>query len=128
MLPRRKEIENLFQLPCFYFSLSECSCSNFLHCHCYNFSTTFFLSFFCVTGSALVCPVETDCGCVKKSPDTWKVSDLDIIVDPILSPPTSLQSAVHNVIRLAPTLFDTQHCESVEDLWLAKNSVFNMVI
>ncbi|KAM9014083.1 apoptosis-stimulating of p53 protein 1 isoform 2-T2 [Ara ararauna] len=52
---------------------------------------------------------ETDCGCVKKSPDTWKVSDLDIIVDPILSPPTSLQSAVHNVIRLAPTLFDTQH-------------------
>ncbi|XP_066854508.1 apoptosis-stimulating of p53 protein 1 isoform X2 [Anser cygnoides] len=52
---------------------------------------------------------ETDWGCVKKSPDTWKVSDLDIIVDPILSPPTSLQSAVHNVIRLAPTLFDTQH-------------------
>lgn len=81
-----------------------------------------------LTGSALVCPVETDCGCVKKSPDTWKVSDLDIIVDPILSPPTSLQSAVHNVIRLAPTLFDTQHCESVEDLWLAKNAGFNMVI
>lgn len=75
-----------------------------------------------------MCPIETDWGCVKKSPDTWKVSDLDIIADPILSPPTSLQSAVHNVIRLAPTLFDTQHCESVEDTWLAKNSVFNMVI
>lgn len=116
MLPGRKEIVNLFQLSCFYFSLSECSCSNVLHCHCYNFSTTFFSFFFCVTGSALVRPVETDCGCVKKSPDIWKVSDLDIIVDPILSPPTSLQSAVHNVIRLAPTLFDTQHCESVEDL------------
>ncbi|XP_071665774.1 apoptosis-stimulating of p53 protein 1 isoform X1 [Patagioenas fasciata] len=52
---------------------------------------------------------ETDCGCVKKSPDTWKVSDLDIIADPILSPPTSLQSAGHNVIRLAPTVCDTQH-------------------
>nr|XP_048711315.1 apoptosis-stimulating of p53 protein 1 isoform X7 [Caretta caretta] len=53
---------------------------------------------------------ETDYGCVKKSPGTWKISDLDIIVDPILSPPTSsLQSAVQSVILLAPTLSDTLH-------------------
>ncbi|XP_075782593.1 apoptosis-stimulating of p53 protein 1 isoform X8 [Pelodiscus sinensis] len=51
---------------------------------------------------------ETDYGCVNKSPGTWKISDLDIIVDPILSPPTSsLQSAVQSVICLAPTLSDT---------------------
>ncbi|XP_074852516.1 apoptosis-stimulating of p53 protein 1 isoform X7 [Carettochelys insculpta] len=53
---------------------------------------------------------ETDYGCVKKSPGTWKISDLDIIVDPILSPPTSsLQSAVQTVICLAPSLSDTLH-------------------
>ncbi|XP_065449770.1 apoptosis-stimulating of p53 protein 1 isoform X34 [Chrysemys picta bellii] len=65
---------------------------------------------------------ETDYGCVKKSPGTWKISDLDIIVDPILSPPTSsLQSAVQSVICLAPTLSDTLHYDGnknkVHSLW-----------
>nr|XP_016846166.1 PREDICTED: apoptosis-stimulating of p53 protein 1 [Anolis carolinensis] len=46
---------------------------------------------------------DTDYGCVKKSPCLWKISDLDIIVDPILSPP-SLQSAVHNISHSASTL------------------------
>ncbi|KAF7252123.1 Apoptosis-stimulating of p53 protein 1 [Varanus komodoensis] len=51
---------------------------------------------------------DTDYGCVKKSPGPWKVSDLDIIVDPILSPP-SLQTAVHNIIHSASTLSEILH-------------------
>ncbi|XP_066485537.1 apoptosis-stimulating of p53 protein 1 isoform X3 [Tiliqua scincoides] len=51
---------------------------------------------------------DTDYGCVRKSPGPWKISDLDIIVDPILSPP-SLQSAVHNVIHSASTLSEILH-------------------
>ncbi|XP_041132676.1 apoptosis-stimulating of p53 protein 1-like isoform X4 [Polyodon spathula] len=45
---------------------------------------------------------ETDGRCLKKSPGTWKVSDLDIIVDPVLSTPTaSLQSPEHRYTHLA---------------------------
>ncbi|XP_034960979.1 apoptosis-stimulating of p53 protein 1 isoform X2 [Zootoca vivipara] len=60
--------------------------------------------------------VDTDYGCVKKSPGPWKISDLDIIVDPILSPP-SLQSAVHNIIHSASTLSEILH--SNEGTWSA---------
>uniref|UniRef100_A0ABM5FBN8 Apoptosis-stimulating of p53 protein 1 isoform X5 n=1 Tax=Pogona vitticeps TaxID=103695 RepID=A0ABM5FBN8_9SAUR len=51
---------------------------------------------------------DTDYGCVKKSPGPWKISDLDIIVDPILSP-SSLQSAVQNIIHSAPALSEALH-------------------
>ncbi|XP_053138437.1 apoptosis-stimulating of p53 protein 1 isoform X3 [Hemicordylus capensis] len=51
---------------------------------------------------------DTDYGCVKKSPGPWKISDLDIIVDPILSPP-SLQTTVHNVIHSASALSEILH-------------------
>ncbi|XP_077179915.1 apoptosis-stimulating of p53 protein 1 isoform X7 [Paroedura picta] len=51
---------------------------------------------------------DTDFGCVKKSPAPWKISDLDIIVDPILSPP-SLQPAAHKVIHSASTLSEILH-------------------
>ncbi|XP_060119100.1 apoptosis-stimulating of p53 protein 1 isoform X4 [Heteronotia binoei] len=51
---------------------------------------------------------DTDFGCVKKSPAPWKISDLDIIVDPILSPP-SLQSAAHSIIHSASTLSEILH-------------------
>ncbi|KAJ7345222.1 hypothetical protein JRQ81_001172 [Phrynocephalus forsythii] len=52
---------------------------------------------------------DTDYGCVKKSPGPWKISDLDIIVDPILSPP-SLQSAVQNIIHSESALSEVPHC------------------
>lgn len=45
MLPERKEIECFFQLSCFYFSLSECSCSNFSIVIVIIFPPLFFLSF-----------------------------------------------------------------------------------
>ncbi|XP_075047859.1 apoptosis-stimulating of p53 protein 1 isoform X2 [Mixophyes fleayi] len=51
--------------------------------------------------------VEADSECVKQSPGPWKVSDLDILVDPMLSSPTSsLQSPDHSVIRQAAALSD----------------------
>ncbi|XP_006003391.1 protein phosphatase 1, regulatory subunit 13Bb isoform X2 [Latimeria chalumnae] len=60
-------------------------------------------------------------GCLKKSPGTWKISDLDIIVDPVLSSPTSsLQSPDHSIIRLAPSVSDIQHYDSV--IHMAKSS------
>uniref|UniRef100_A0A8D2J524 Protein phosphatase 1 regulatory subunit 13B n=1 Tax=Varanus komodoensis TaxID=61221 RepID=A0A8D2J524_VARKO len=59
---------------------------------------------------------DTDYGCVKKSPGPWKVSDLDIIVDPILSPP-SLQTAVHNIIHSASTLSEILHYDGRRRSW-----------
>ncbi|XP_075471077.1 apoptosis-stimulating of p53 protein 1 isoform X6 [Ascaphus truei] len=54
--------------------------------------------------------VETDSGCVKKSPGSWKISDLDIIVDPMLpSPTSSLQPSDPSVIHQAPAISDTLH-------------------
>ncbi|XP_058843936.1 apoptosis-stimulating of p53 protein 1 isoform X4 [Acipenser ruthenus] len=52
---------------------------------------------------------ETDGRWLKKSPGTWKVSDLDIIVDPVLSTPTaSLQSPDHRYTHMASSsLSDT---------------------
>ncbi|MGH0148996.1 UNVERIFIED_CONTAM: hypothetical protein FKN15_051983 [Acipenser sinensis] len=52
---------------------------------------------------------ETNGRWLKKSPGTWKVSDLDIIVDPVLSPPTaSLQSPDHRYTHMASSsLSDT---------------------
>ncbi|XP_063295254.1 apoptosis-stimulating of p53 protein 1 isoform X3 [Pelobates fuscus] len=53
---------------------------------------------------------EADSGCMKKSPGPWKISDLDIIVDPMLSSPTSsLQSSDHSVILQAPAVSGTLH-------------------
>ncbi|XP_053553366.1 apoptosis-stimulating of p53 protein 1 isoform X2 [Bombina bombina] len=49
--------------------------------------------------------VEADSGGLKKSPGPWKISDLDIIVDPMLSSVTScLQSSDHSVIHQAPAV------------------------
>ncbi|XP_056400951.1 apoptosis-stimulating of p53 protein 1 isoform X3 [Hyla sarda] len=53
---------------------------------------------------------EGDNEYVKKSPGPWKVSDLDILVDPVRSSSTScLQSSDHNVFHQAPGLSDTLH-------------------
>ncbi|XP_077323703.1 apoptosis-stimulating of p53 protein 1 isoform X3 [Lithobates pipiens] len=55
------------------------------------------------TGTHARSKSEGDGECVKKSPGPWKVSDLDIMVDPKLSSPTSsLQSSDH--IHQAPDL------------------------
>ncbi|XP_048341537.1 apoptosis-stimulating of p53 protein 1 isoform X5 [Sphaerodactylus townsendi] len=51
---------------------------------------------------------DTDFGCVKKSPAPWKISDLDLIVNPVLSP-SSLQSSVHNVTHSASPLSEVLH-------------------
>ncbi|KAM4690591.1 apoptosis-stimulating of p53 protein 1 isoform 3-T3 [Rhinophrynus dorsalis] len=51
--------------------------------------------------------VETDSGCVRKSQGPWKISDLDILVDPLRSPLTSSpQPSEHGVILQTP---DTPH-------------------
>ncbi|XP_040266806.1 apoptosis-stimulating of p53 protein 1 isoform X3 [Bufo bufo] len=51
---------------------------------------------------------EGDNEYVKKSPGPWKVSDLDIGVDPVRSSSTScLQSSDHSVFHQAPGLSDT---------------------
>lgn len=48
MLPGRKEIEKFFfQLSCFYFSLSVCSCSNFSIVIVIIFPPLFFFLFLC---------------------------------------------------------------------------------
>ncbi|XP_069807124.1 apoptosis-stimulating of p53 protein 1 isoform X2 [Dendropsophus ebraccatus] len=53
---------------------------------------------------------EGDSEYVKKSPGPWKVSDLDILVDPVRSSSTScLQSSDHSVFHQAPGLSDTLH-------------------
>ncbi|KAM8921212.1 apoptosis-stimulating of p53 protein 1 isoform 2-T2 [Pelodytes ibericus] len=53
---------------------------------------------------------ESDSGSMKKSPGSWKISDLDILVDPMLSSHTSsLQSSDHSVIHQAPAVSGTQH-------------------
>ncbi|XP_071972023.1 apoptosis-stimulating of p53 protein 1 isoform X3 [Engystomops pustulosus] len=53
---------------------------------------------------------EGDNEYVKKSPGPWKVSDLDIVVDPVRSSSTScLQSSDHSVFYQAPGLCDSQH-------------------
>ncbi|KAM3918528.1 apoptosis-stimulating of p53 protein 1 isoform 2-T2 [Leptodactylus fuscus] len=53
---------------------------------------------------------EGDNEYVKKSPGPWKVSDLDILVDPVRSSSTScLQSSDHSVFHQAPGLSDTLH-------------------
>ncbi|XP_042301580.1 apoptosis-stimulating of p53 protein 1 isoform X2 [Sceloporus undulatus] len=59
---------------------------------------------------------DTDYGCLKKSPAPWKISDLDIIVDPILSPP-SLQSAAHNIIHSASTLSEILNYDGKRRSW-----------
>uniref|UniRef100_UPI00398F02F6 protein phosphatase 1, regulatory subunit 13Bb isoform X4 n=1 Tax=Pristiophorus japonicus TaxID=55135 RepID=UPI00398F02F6 len=53
---------------------------------------------------------ETD-GNLKKSPGIWKVSDLDIIVEPVLFSSASLKSPDHNVIHLAASVPDKLHYE-----------------
>lgn len=64
-----------------------------------------------VSGCACHPPLEGDGECVKKSPGPWKVSDLDIVVDPMLSSPTScLQSSDH--IHQAPDHSDSLNSES----------------
>lgn len=64
-----------------------------------------------VSGCTRHPPLEGDGECVKKSPGPWKVSDLDIMVDPKLSSPTSsLQSSDH--IHQAPDLSGSPNSES----------------
>ncbi|XP_018412159.1 PREDICTED: apoptosis-stimulating of p53 protein 1 isoform X2 [Nanorana parkeri] len=58
------------------------------------------------TGTHTRSKSEGDGECVKKSPGPWKVSDLDIMVDPMLSSPnSSLQSS--DLIHQAPELSDS---------------------
>lgn len=85
------------------------------------FSISFLFFFFLLRAWALDCwlchgfsHAETDGRWLKKSPGTWKVSDLDIIVDPVLSTPTaSLQSPDHRYTHMASSsLSDTLSCES----------------
>ncbi|XP_041430179.1 MGC83480 protein isoform X3 [Xenopus laevis] len=76
--------------------------------------------------SVLPCsaPVTADSGCVRKSPGLWKVSDLDIIVDPVQSDSTShLQPSDHNVIHQAPALSDSLHPNDSTWPSLKQNSV-----
>ncbi|XP_073494725.1 apoptosis-stimulating of p53 protein 1 isoform X1 [Phyllobates terribilis] len=62
------------------------------------------------TGTQQRSKSEGDSDYVKKSPGPWKVSDLDILVDPVRSSSTScLQSSDHSVFHQAPGLSDTLH-------------------
>ncbi|XP_043930435.1 apoptosis-stimulating of p53 protein 1 isoform X2 [Protopterus annectens] len=50
---------------------------------------------------------KSDSECVKKSPGTWKISDLDIIVDPVIPSPTSFLN--FPATRLVSSVSDTAH-------------------
>eukprot|EP00079_Xenopus_tropicalis_P038287 XP_017952058.1 PREDICTED: apoptosis-stimulating of p53 protein 1 isoform X3 [Xenopus tropicalis] len=76
--------------------------------------------------SVLPCsaPVTADSGCVRKSPGLWKISDLDIIVDPVQSDSTShLQPSDHNVIHQAHALSDSLHPNDATWPTLKQNAI-----
>ncbi|KAM9294082.1 apoptosis-stimulating of p53 protein 1 [Gastrophryne carolinensis] len=74
------------------------------------------------TGTHTRSKSEGDNECVKRSPGPWKVSDLDIVADPLLSSPTcSHQTCDH--IHQAPGLSDLPHTSDATWPTLKQNAM-----